>query len=217
MFAELAIEHDFTLSTSIATSCRWQLGLAPEDFRTEGCYSMRDDLYSRVLDALAPDLIVTVSSGFEPVGVRDEALLGLPTEEVLEQTTRISTERLLASADQVLHLEPLPIAPFHILDCFAAASTVGECAFEYSDQPVPGGNIVPVYAVIYRHQALSNDQVTSAPYDQLTCLTGSPCIPIEGGRSTMTDTHHVSARHAVGSRSRLWSILEPILGHLAQG
>lgn len=216
-FLQLARDHDFTLSLSVLASCRWQVGLAPEDFREDDCYSMRDDLYGRLLQELEPDLVVIVNVGFEPVGVRDKSLEDLPIEELLARTTHDSTLKLLEVADEVLILEPLPVPGFHVLECLSAALTVGECAFTYGHRETPQDSLVGIYEAVYRGEARTDPRITSAPYDQLPCVTGSPCIPVEDGVSTMTDTHHLSPGHAVDKRDRLWALLEPVMLRLEAG
>ena len=176
---------------------------------------MRDDLYERVLDDLDPDLVVTANAGYEPVGVRDKNLEGLSVEAVLMETTRSSIKRLLEVANEVLLLEPLPIAPFHVLECLSAAVTVGDCAFTYDDSAPVEESLAFAYATIYRSMAIADSRVSSTPYDQLICVDGSPCIPIEDGIATMTDPHHVNEAHAVEKRNRIWTVLEPIMSRLS--
>lgn len=211
---QLAREHDFTLSVSIIASCRWQLGLAPEDFREEDCLAMRDDLYGRLLDDLSPDLIVAVSAGYAPVGVTSPELEDLPLMDLISRTTANSIDRLLVHAREVLLLEPLPIAGFHVKDCLSAARTVGECAFTFGGEGDYPSSRSATYSAVYRAAARRDSRVTSASYSDLTCVNGSPCIPLEDGVSTMDDAHHVSSPHAVAKRERLWSILQPIIRRL---
>ena len=170
---------------------------------------------SRLLKELRPDLVVAVSVGYPPVGVRWEQLEGLSLQDLLAETTQASAEAILASARELLLLEPLPIPGFHVGECFSAANSIGECAFSYDYSGETDGTSVSIYSAVYRSIAISESRITSALYDHVPCMAGSPCLPIENGRATMTDNHHVNSAHAVETRERLWQILQPIVQRLS--
>src|SRR6185503_11165805 len=65
-FTALARAYDLTFSVSVRGGCSWQRDLytVPRTAQYD-CTGLRDDLYSLVVPALAPDLIVMVNRDYE--------------------------------------------------------------------------------------------------------------------------------------------------------
>jgi hypothetical protein len=201
-FEEIARRENLTLSVAVHGGCPWQRDLYVypitvngQKLRTEDCRKEKDDLYSRVIPALHPDLIVAMqvsheSPGLTPfLGPEGNALPdGSPAAmRWVEQATKQSVHALRAPGRKLLIIEPIPSAPFDPLACISKAKVLETCRFVASTTPDP----VERY---YRKLARADSFVHSADFDRLACPYLPICDPVVNGQIVRRDGSHLSVK-----------------------
>jgi hypothetical protein len=125
-FEEIARRDHLTLSISVQTSCPWQQNLYMNPIKIDGttphtreCQIRKDDVYSRVIPTLHPDVIVVMEVAHEDRQVTEylgpnRTLMKSDAPAYLqwiEKTTRDSVNALRADGRKVVMVEPIPVAP----------------------------------------------------------------------------------------------------------
>jgi peptidoglycan/LPS O-acetylase OafA/YrhL len=201
-FEEIARRENLTLSVAVHGGCPWQRDLYVypvtvngQKLRTEDCRKEKDDLYTRVIPALRPDLIVAMqvsheSPGLTPfLGPKGNALPnGSPAAlRWVDHTTRQSVQALRAPGRKLLIIEPIPSAPFDPIACISKAKVLEACRFVASTTPDP----VERY---YRKLARTDSFVHSADFDRLACPYLPICDPVVNGQIVRRDGSHLAVK-----------------------
>jgi peptidoglycan/LPS O-acetylase OafA/YrhL len=203
-FEEIARQDDLTLSISVQTSCPWQQNLYMNPIEidrttphTRECQIRKDDVYSRVIPTLHPDLIVVMEVAHEDRQVTE--YLG-PNRSVMkgdapaylqwiEKTTSDSVNALRADGRKVLMVEPIPVAPSDPLACLSKSKVLEQCSYVATKN----GDFIERY---YRQLADHDDRVWSLDLDHLVCPYLPICDPVVNGQIVKLDVSHLTAKFA---------------------
>jgi hypothetical protein len=94
-------------------------------------------------------------------------------------------DRLGEVADQVVLIEPMPVAPFDPLGCLVAADWLEDCRFV-----VPPDR--PWIEQAYRELAEARPEVAVLDIDRLVCPYLPICDPVIGGEVVRRDVLHLT-------------------------
>jgi peptidoglycan/LPS O-acetylase OafA/YrhL len=206
-FAKMARDKNLTVSTAAGPGCPWQRdlyladdGIAQDAVFTRQCIASKRDLYSRVIPALKPDVIVAVSNDYltrRPGMVLDSTGKALPakTPQDLERLIRADTTRSLQALQQlapkVLIIEPVPTTTLtnDPLVCLTKKKFLEDCRFVVSPDPTP-------LQLMYRSLA-DNKKTYVANFNKLVCPYFPICDPVIGGVIVRFDNQHISGTFAV--------------------
>jgi peptidoglycan/LPS O-acetylase OafA/YrhL len=201
-FEAIARRDDLTLSVSVQTSCPWQRGLYATPITVNGvttnnaaCRVHREDLYSRVIPSLHPDLIAVMEVGHEDRQVTqflgpDQKPLPNGSPEYLRwirTATTDSLEALRADGRKVLLIDPIPVAPSDPLACLSKAKVLEECRYVASDNAA-------FMERVYRGLADRDDRVSTLDLDRLVCPYLPICDPVVNGQIVKFDTSHLTPK-----------------------
>jgi peptidoglycan/LPS O-acetylase OafA/YrhL len=208
LFTDMAEEHDFTFSATTVGSCPWQrgLGYTDSDVLADRCADQQVDWYERVLPELQPDIVVLFQRGLDdPVYPRmmqaiDPEFAGLDQGELLRRTSDATLDRLAAAGLRTVILEPIPIAPVDPTACLSGANTLGVCAFQADERPLPS-------ELFLRSASQSRQQMWSLDIDRLACPDLPTCMPMVGGEITRRDKHHLTLAFAESLAPGLFDVL----------
>jgi hypothetical protein len=203
-FEAIARREHLTLSISVQTSCPWQRNLYAQPIvidrttpHTHECQVRKDDVYSRVIPALHPDLIVVMEVAHEDRQVTE--YLG-PQRNVMksnspdylrwiEKTTRESVDALRAHGRKVLMIEPIPVALTDPLTCLSKSKVLEQCSYVATKN----GDFIERY---YRQLADHDDRAWSLDLDHLVCPYLPICDPVVNGQIVKLDVSHLTAKFA---------------------
>lgn len=213
VFAEIARTNDFTLSVVALNGCGWPETLE-YPFRSragqDSCDHAREVAYSRLLDELGTDVIVTsIRAPDDPQ--RPVEVVGVDSNHPTQIGSFVgdlavrTVDRLTDDTRRIVLLEPLPVtAPRNDpIACLSDATFVDECAFEAS----------PTSELERRFRALaaSNEAVYSIDYDHLACPSMPLCEAVIGGTVVRWDETHLTRTYAVSIAEDLAELLaEPL-------
>jgi peptidoglycan/LPS O-acetylase OafA/YrhL len=205
-FVTIAHREHLTLSVAIAGACPWQrdLYISPlgEIGKKAPCKAEKDDLYTRVVPALRPDLTVAISQGYEDPVLGLEPLLdergridrrgAKVANPWLETTTRRSLAALRPYSRKILIIEPIPIAGFRFypVRCLSQAKVLEQCRYVVKLGP-------DRLELFYRQLARDDKNMRSADFDRLVCPFLPICDPIVNGQIVKWDRTHLTAKFAV--------------------
>jgi peptidoglycan/LPS O-acetylase OafA/YrhL len=205
-FAELALKHDLTLSTAASAGCPWQRGLyfaepraAQFQLRKSNCLAMKQDLYTRVIPALKPDLIVAVSAEY----IAGAAAQNKALRRQIDEDTRQSLAELEPLAGKIALIEPLPRAPDTDVDpyvCLGQSKVIEQCRFVDDGKPTE-------IETEYRSVA-DNSKVFALNLDQVICPFLPICDPVVGGKIVRFDDLHLTPSFATSIAEPVGTILE---------
>jgi len=198
-FVEIARRENLTLSVSVRENCPWQRGLylatisvQGRAITAQGCKAQKEDVYRRVLPALAPDLVVVTQAGFERSFQHWIGDDGNPIQNVearLESASRTSLAQLGAGGRDVLVLEPTPQSKTDPLLCLSRAKVVEECRTITDTAPSR-------LERFYRAYAARQPNVDDIDIDRLVCPFLPICDPIIDGRIVRWDQGHLTVDYA---------------------
>ena len=203
-FTAIAEREHLTLSVEIRGACPWQRKLfaragsvSGTALRPEDCKRLKEDLYTRVIPALHPDLIIAVNYGYEVpgqilpyVGPNGKALKPGPAEnQWLESTTTDAVKELRATGAEMLIVEPIPFAPKDPLDCLSKAKVTEECSYVVPAKP-------DALELFYRQLAKQDDGVRVLDLDRVVCPYLPICDPVVNGVIVKWDTSHLTVDFA---------------------
>ena len=210
-FRAIARREHLTLSATMRISCPWQRDLVAPRLtvndvvatRWAACEAQKEDLYTRVIPQLKPDIIVVMNLDYwnpqtrpeiraMTMRVADKRLVkfGSPAfDQWLATTTSRSLDELRANGRKVVVIEPIPIAPISPLSCISSAKVLQEC--RYVANPFPDQ-----IARLYRQIAKKDDRVWVANFDRLVCPYLPICDPVVGGHIVKVDNSHLSPKFA---------------------
>ena len=210
-FRAIARREHLTLSATMRISCPWQRDLvaprlAVNDVvatRWAACKAQKDDLYTRVIPALKPDIIVAMNLDYWNPQTRPEIRAmtmrvagkrlvkfgSVAFDQWLATTTSRSLDELSANGRKVVVIEPIPIAPISPLSCISSAKVLEEC--RYVASPYPDD-----IERLYRRLDKKDDQVWVANFDRLVCPYLPICDPVVGGQIVKVDNSHLSPKFA---------------------
>jgi len=215
-FEAIARRDDLTLSVSVLTSCPWQRGLYPTPItvngvttNTKACEAHKEDLYSRVIPSLRPDVIAVMEVGHED---RDVTQFLGPGQRVMrdsapgysdwiEKTTSDSLDALGADGRKVLMIEPIPVAPSDPLACLSKAKVLEECRYIASHN---ADNMERVYRGLADH----DDRTWTLDLDRLVCPYLPICDPVVDHQIVKFDTSHLTAKFVVSIAPAINAYLE---------
>lgn len=191
-FEELARRQDLTLSLGTRPGCPWPRDhyVLSGDIQSD-CKALKEDLYTRVLPALRPDVVVLLDSGVsadldqtDPADSR-----GGPAYRT---AVLASVPQLAELAGAVVLIDPLPKAAplLDPLDCLSRALYVEQCRFV-----APAGR--SWIEEVYREAAASEPRATVLDLDRLACPTLPTCEAMVDGRAVWWDGQHVARDFAV--------------------
>jgi hypothetical protein len=201
-FEAIARRDDLTLSVSVLTSCPWQRSLYATPItvngvttNTKACEAHKEDLYSRVIPSLHPDVIAVMEVGHEDREVPQ--FLGpdqraMPADAPayrrwIEKTTSDSLDALRADGRKVLMIEPIPVAQSDPLACLSKAKVLEECRYVASHN-------ADFMERLYRGLAGHDDRAWDLDLDRVVCPYLPICDPVVDGQIVKFDTSHVTAR-----------------------
>jgi hypothetical protein len=164
---------------------------------TRECQIRKDDVYSRVIPTLHPDVIVVMEVAHEDRQVTE--YLG-PNRTVMksnapaylqwiEKTTRDSVNALRADGRKVLMVEPIPVAPSDPLVCLSKSKVLEQCSYVATKN----GDFIERY---YRQLADNVDRAWSLDLDHLVCPYLPICDPLVNGQIVKLDVSHLTAKFA---------------------
>jgi peptidoglycan/LPS O-acetylase OafA/YrhL len=187
-FTEIAKRDHLTLSVSASALCPWQRNLyAPagnlielgksgvKGVSIQDCKAIRDDLYTRVIPALHPDIIVAVDLDGAYADPQ------VPTAQSLQQLTQ--------DGRKVILVEDPPAATIDTLGCLSQAKVLQQCRFIADTTPTP-------LELLYRKLDAESSDVFSANFDQIVCPYLPICDPVIGGNIVRFDATHLTADFA---------------------
>jgi peptidoglycan/LPS O-acetylase OafA/YrhL len=179
-FSELARREGFTLSVTTEGACPWQRDFyeqpgAPRVSQSgrERCTALEDDLYTRVIPSLEPDVIVATSIGYAAFHP--------------ERVSAKSVAELQVSQRKILLVEPMPRAPFNPRTCLSKAKVLEECRYVTNVSP-------DSLELFYRRLARQNSDVYSADFDRLVCPFLPICDPVVDGQIVKWDSRHLTVK-----------------------
>jgi peptidoglycan/LPS O-acetylase OafA/YrhL len=204
VFEEIARRENLTLSVSVRTSCPWQQDLYTYPVtvnnttpRNDACRAQKDDVYSRVIPALHPDLVVVMEVGHEDRSLPQ--FLGPDLQPMkhatpaywrwVDETTKRSVDALRARGRKVLMVEPIPVAPSDPLTCLSRAKVLEACRYVASEN-------ADVIEHDYRRIASRDDRAWSLDLDRLVCPYLPICDPVVDNQIVKIDETHLTARFA---------------------
>jgi hypothetical protein len=213
MFRQLAAEHDLTFSASTSVGCPWQEGLGwviDDQVQLDDCVASRADVYDRILPALQPDVVVTITiprddpARIDPDGpgwftVIDETL-GSGEAAVAEATAR-SLDRLTENGARVVMVEPLPYGRFNPVDCLSGTSNVADCAVQATPGALPS-------EVAYRFEAMRREDAFAVDVDAIGCPGKPLCLPMLDGKLVYRDAFHLHPQFLIDKRADYWAAIE---------
>jgi peptidoglycan/LPS O-acetylase OafA/YrhL len=187
----IAIAHREHLTLAVATkgACPWQRNLAPDrknldaisgsaltDISIKDCKNFRKDLYTRVVPALHPDVVVAMDEDGAYTGPADD--------------TTQSVRRLGAGGTKVVLIEDTPTSRINPRDCLSVAKVLEACRYVASSDPTE-------LDLDYRKIAAADpSNVSSANFDRLVCPFFPICDPVVGGAIVKWDQTHLTAAFA---------------------
>ncbi len=201
-FAAVARRDNLTLSVISLGDCPWQRHLYSR-IDTAQCRKLKEDAYTRVIPALAPDVIVAVNYGYEsptntlfPIeGLVDEnghtLARGSPAFDAeIERTTVASASDLTRRGGRLVLIESLPRArSIDPTACIRHSRFVEPCRFVASTAPTSVDRL-------YRRIAAGNSHILSADFARLACPFLPICDPVVAGLIVRVDPYHFSFDYA---------------------
>jgi hypothetical protein len=208
-FTAIARRENLTLSASVRDSCPWQRDLGAPRLSVGGlvaahwadCQAEKEDLYTRVIPALHPDVVVVMNLDYTTPrrpGIRDMYIrtdrrlvkFGSPAFDQWLATTTVRSLRVLrANARHVLIIEPIPIALNGPLACISSAKVLEQCRYVTDSRP-------DQMERLYRRLAKQDDRVWSANFDRLVCPFLPICDPVINGQIVKLDNTHLTPKFA---------------------
>jgi hypothetical protein len=202
-FVDIARRDNLTLSVSTRGFCPWQRDLYPTvagDYANlvangatgidaAGCKALRDDLYTRVLPALHPDIVVGVDidNGWYP----DPAA-----------ATISSLPPLARDGRKVILVEDIPVADSNPLTCLSQATVLEECRYVASSSPTP-------VELFDRQLAVQEPGVVySADFDRLVCPFLPICDSVIDGHIVKYDPSHLTVAFSKSIAPQIEGYLE---------
>jgi peptidoglycan/LPS O-acetylase OafA/YrhL len=181
-FREIARREDLSLYVDTHGFCPWQRDWMPNpamswpvdiNVSTAECTRFREDLYTRVVPAIDPDVIVATGANWAYVG---DASAIIDSIHALEHASR-----------KIVLIEDVPIAtasdPFK---CLSGAKVLEECRYLADPNPTPA-------EIVYREAATADPRhVFSANLDRLVCPFLPICDPVIGGHIVKFDPQHLT-------------------------
>ncbi len=204
-FTEIARKEHLTLSVDVRGGCPWQRNLyaipitvGNRALRLEDCRAQKEDMYTRVIPALHPDVIVTMDLGHEDpsqlpfLGPNGQRLPNSSPAEVrwVLGKTQESVRALRATGAKLMLIEPIPVTKFDPLKCLSAAKTLQQC--RYVARPTPDA-----LEQLYRRLAQQDHNVWSVNLDRLVCPFLPICDPVVSGHIVKFDPTHLTEDFAV--------------------
>jgi len=201
---EIAERDDLTLSVSIRGGCPWPRGLYAvpilDPSATRRCRTQKEDLYERVLPALAPDVVVAANFPYErpetdlPIGYLgpdDSPTPGPEQRRWAVDRTQASAREITGAGAGLVIVEPVPLAPesFDPLRCLAGARTVDECRYVAATEP-------SWIETEYRRLAAEPEGPAVLDLDRTVCPYLPICDPVVGGEVVKWDRQHVTSEFA---------------------
>lgn len=186
-FEELARRQDLTLSLGTRPGCPWPRGhyVLNADIQS-ACKELKEDLYTRVLPALRPDVVVLLDSGISAdLDQADPA--DSPGAPAYRTAVLASVPQLAEFAGSVVMIDPLPKAAplLDPLECLSRALYVEQCRFV-----APAGR--SWMEELYREAAAIEPRASVLDLDRLACPTLPICEAMVDGRAVWWDGQHIA-------------------------
>jgi peptidoglycan/LPS O-acetylase OafA/YrhL len=216
---QMAHTQGLALYESASAGCPWQRDLyIPEDnigndnTYTANCIKMKQDLYSRVLREVKPDLVIAISNDYltRRVGVvfgPNNKPLPAPTPDALARLEANDTAKSVKTMEtwvkKVLIVDPIPTTnqahdPYV---CLTKSKFLEACRFVANTVPPP-----PI-RLIYGHVD-DNTRVFAVNIDKLVCPYMPICDPIVDGLVVRHDYEHITPAFSLSLAPALTALLQ---------
>jgi len=197
-FTRIARDNNLTLSVGISGGCPWQLGVYTPNSPAR-CRRYKDDLYSRVIPALQPDVIVAANYGYDdpsipPFPVVDEAGQGMARgsvgfDRLMARQTKKSAKALTRGGRDLVIVEPIPIDKRDPTECLAHSKFLESCRYVARTGHTK-------LETLYRSLADHDDHVFAADLDRLVCPFFPICDPVVDHHIVKVDAQHLTREFA---------------------
>ena len=198
-FTAIAQQEHLTLSIDVRGACPWQRNLYVHPLGNaigtkKPCQAHRDDLYTRVIPALHPDVIIAMNLAYESPTLGQEPFLGPDgkalgpgpqLQQLVSTTSAASLSDLAAPGRKILLIEPIPIAPTDPVECLSKAKVLEQCAYATSAAP-------DLVELLYRRFAKQEAGVVSVDLDKVVCPFFPICDPVVNDQIVKSDRTHVT-------------------------
>lgn len=194
-FEEIARREGASLSASTSGGCPWQRDLFTA-FRLRSCKEFKDDVFTRLLSSLRPNIVVVASLDYGTAGTFTGPLRDVNDRPVdfadVDRATKASLSELRAGGRRVVMVETLPIpvdhhTKFDPFGCLKNASVLEDCRFQAETSPTP-------LERLYRSLAARDRNLYSLDLDQAVCPLLPTCDPVVNGQIVRLDAAHLAVR-----------------------
>jgi hypothetical protein len=210
MFAELAKEHDFTLSVNALLGCPWQENLENVQSgppRRKACTAARVGWYDEVLPKLHPDVVVIASSPREDPKHWTTRMVQRdgrhdPLHEAERSATRDTLRSIERSTQRVLLVQSIVTAKsFNPDACMTRTGDPDKCVVPLPTRSGPTDRL-------YRAEAAAHADVFTTNLNPAFCPDAPRCEPVVDGRVVWRDHDHLTPGFAAGRKDRVWRLVE---------
>ena len=191
------------------SGCAWTTGLinkrVPESLQKQ-CTANRDDWYGTALPKLRPDVVLLVQKPREdkewaPLLANADGSGGSQSQKLAGAAQR-TLDQLRQGPWKVVALESvLTPGRFRVVDCLAAAKTIGRCA-------VPLPRSTPDSDAVYRVEAAQHEDVWTANINAAICPRGPLCLPVRDDVVVWHDREHLTVAFTQRFRNEIWAELK---------
>jgi len=197
-FTRIARDNNLTLSLGISGGCPWQLGVYTPNSPTR-CQRYKDDLYTRVIPQLKPDVVVAVNYGYDdpsipPVPVINDAGQGmarggLAFDRLMARATKRSAKALTQDGRDLVIVDPIPIDKTDPTECLAHSKFLESCRYVARTGHTK-------LETLYRSLADHDDHIFDADLDRVVCPFFPICDPVVDHHIVKVDGQHLTREFA---------------------
>jgi hypothetical protein len=198
LFTEIAHLENMRLSASVLLGCPWQRNLTTSYFHKR-CQRQKEDLYTRVIPALKPDIIVVANldygtSGPYPAIIEARGQSRDAGDATVAAATTSALETLRSVAPDVIIVEPIPLPRvprdnFNPLACLQKTAVLERCRYVARARP-------SALESLYRSLARRDRHVHSLNLDRAICPFFPSCDPVVNGQVVKWDPSHLTPTFA---------------------
>jgi hypothetical protein len=197
LFTEIAHLENLQLSASVLLGCPWQRNLTTSYFHKR-CQRQKADLYTRVVPALRPDIIVLVNLDYGTPGpypaIIEARAQSLDGDAAVAKATTSALAALRSIAHDVVIVEPIPLPrlprdTFDPLACLQKTAVLERCRYVARARP-------SALESLYRSVARRDRNVHSLSLDHDVCPFFPSCDPVVNGQVVKWDPSHLTPKFA---------------------
>jgi hypothetical protein len=211
-FMQIAHDDNLTLSVGISGGCPWQQGVYTPN-QPGRCKKYKDDLYSRVIPELKPDVIVAINYGYDDPSVPEFPVIndrgqgmgrgGAPFDRLMTRTTEASAKKLAADGRDLVIIEPIPIDRTDPTACLAHAKFLESCRYVAHTGHTK-------LERLYESLAAHDKHIFAADFDRLVCPFFPICDPVVDHHIVKIDAQHLTREYAEFIAPEVESYLQSI-------